>query len=115
MFISFFPRPLPFVVTAVLWGAFTIGLWYTTDPQLTELFGFHIKMVGTVVVRFLWCIYILWQQSRTWMLLSRYPRSRWSILCPARHIKQILNAFCSCSVVVPIPSQFLAGRSARDR
>ena len=59
MFISFFPRPLPFVVTAVLWGAFTIGLWYTTDPQLTELFGFHIqpsgdKMVGTVVVRFLW-------------------------------------------------------------
>jgi peptide/bleomycin uptake transporter len=92
MFISFFPRPLTFVVSAVLWGALAIGLWYTVGPQLGELLGFHIqassaKLVGAAVFwspPFLW-FYLYFVAAvalfaSTWTLLVPHPWSRWSIL-----------------------------------
>jgi hypothetical protein len=39
MFVSFFPRPLVFAVSAALWGAFAIGFWYTFGSQINELLG----------------------------------------------------------------------------
>jgi len=92
MFVSFFPRPPAFAVSAVFWAAFTIGLWYTFGPQLGELLGFHIqagsaKIVGAAVF---WSSPFLWFYlyfgvavglfASAWMLLSPHPWSRWSIL-----------------------------------
>jgi len=92
MFVSFFPRPAVFLVSAVLWGAFTIGLWYAIGPQLGELLGFQIqtsdaRIVGAAVfwsAPFLW-FYLYFSAAAAlfasaWMLLSPHPWSRWSIL-----------------------------------
>ena len=92
MFVSFFPRPPVFAVSAVLWGALAIGLWYTYGPQLGELLGFHIQASGTKIVgaavfvspQFLWFylyfIVAVALFASAWMLLSPHPWSRWSIL-----------------------------------
>jgi peptide/bleomycin uptake transporter len=91
MFVSFFPRPLAFAVSAILWGIVAIGLWYAFGPRLGELLGFHIldrgaKIVGASVFwsrQFLW-FYLYFSIAvalfaSAWMLLSRHPWSRWSI------------------------------------
>jgi hypothetical protein len=91
MFVSFFPRPLVFAVSAILWGALAIGLWYTFGPQLGTLLGFHFqapaeKLVGVSVFwsdQFLW-FYLYFAISvalfaSAWMLLSPHPWSLWSI------------------------------------
>jgi peptide/bleomycin uptake transporter len=90
MFVSFFPRPLVFAVSAALWGAFAIGFWYTLGSQIGELLGFHssgTKIVGAAVFwssQFLW-FYLYFVVAvalfaSAWMLLSPHPWSRWSIL-----------------------------------
>jgi len=92
MFVSFFPRPLAFAVSAILWGVFAIGFWYAFGPQLGEWFGFRIldsgaKIVGASVFwsrQFLW-FYLYFSIAvalfaSTWILLSPHPWSRWSIL-----------------------------------
>lgn len=91
MFVSFFPRPLVFAVSAVLWGAVAIGVWYAFGPQLGELLGFHIQASGAKIVgaavfwssEFLW-FYLYFAAAvalfaSVWMLLSPHPWSRWSI------------------------------------
>jgi peptide/bleomycin uptake transporter len=92
LFVSFFPRPLVFTVSAILWGAFAIGLWYTFGPQLGELLGFHIQASGEKIVgaAVFWSSQFLWFYlyfivavalfAATWMHLSPHPWSRWSIL-----------------------------------
>ena len=92
MFVSFFPRPLIFTLSAILWAAFAIALWYTVGPQLGELLGFHVeasseKIVGAAVF---WSSPFLWFYlyftiavglfASAWMLLSPHPWSPWSIL-----------------------------------
>ncbi len=92
MFVSFFPRPPVFAVSAVLWGALAIGVWYAFGPQLGELLGFHFqasgeKIVGAAVFwssEFLW-FYLYFAAgvalfASVWMLQSPHPWSRWSIL-----------------------------------
>jgi peptide/bleomycin uptake transporter len=92
MFVSFFPRPLAFAVSALLWGVFAIGLWYAFGPQLGELLGFHIQDSGAKIVgaSVFWSSQFLWFYlyfsivvalfASSWMLLSPHPWSRWSIL-----------------------------------
>jgi peptide/bleomycin uptake transporter len=92
MFVSFFPRPLTFAVSAILWGVFAIGLWYAFGPQLGELLGFHVQDSGAknVGASVFWSSQFLWFYlyfsiavalfASTWMLLSPHPWSRWSIL-----------------------------------
>jgi len=92
MFVSFFPRPLIFTLSAILWAALAIGLWHTYGPQLGELLGFHVqasdeKIVGAAVF---WSSPFLWFYlyfaiavglfASAWMLLSPHPWSHWSIL-----------------------------------
>ena len=62
MFVSFFPRPLAFAALTVLWGAFTIGLWYTIGPQLGEALGFHVQTSGAKIVgaAVFWSAHFLW-------------------------------------------------------
>jgi peptide/bleomycin uptake transporter len=92
MFVSFFPRPLVFAVSAAPWGAFAIGFWYTFGSQIGELLGFHLQASSTKIVgaAVFWSSQFLWFYlysavtvalfASTWMLLSPHPWSRWSIL-----------------------------------
>jgi peptide/bleomycin uptake transporter len=92
MFVSFFPRPLVFAVSAALWGAFAIGFWYAFGSQIGELLGFHLQASATRTVgaavfwssQFLWfyLYYIVTVAlfASTWMLFSPHQCSRWSIL-----------------------------------
>src|SRR5271169_1214476 len=92
MFVSFFPRPLIFTLSAVLWGAFAVGLWYTFGSQLGALLGFQFpvsseKVMGAAIF---WSAQSLWFYlyfaattalfASAWMLLSPHRWSRWSIL-----------------------------------
>ena len=92
MFVSFFPRPLVFALSAILWGAFAVGIWYTFGPQLGTLLGFQFqasaeKLVGVSVFwshQFLW-FYLYFAISvalfaSVWMILSPHPWSLWSIV-----------------------------------
>ena len=92
MFVSFFPRPPVFAISAVLWAAFAIGFWYTFGPQLGEFLGFHVQASGEKIVgaAVFWSPQFLWFYlyfvvavglfASAWMLLSPHPWSRWSIL-----------------------------------
>ena len=91
MFVSFFPRPLIFTLSAILWAAFTIGLWYTYGHQLGELLGFNFQTSGEKIVgaAVFWSSPFLWFYlyfvmavglfASAWMVLSPHPWSRWSI------------------------------------
>jgi peptide/bleomycin uptake transporter len=92
MFVSFFPRPPAFAVSAVLWGAFAIGFWYAFGPQIGELLGFDLQTSGTKTVgaAVFWSSQFLWFYlyfivtvalfASTWVPLFPHPWSRWSIL-----------------------------------
>jgi peptide/bleomycin uptake transporter len=92
MFVSFFPRPLVFAVSAALWGAFAIGFWYTFGSQVGELLGFRFQAPGpkTVGAAVFWSSQFLWFYlyfivtvalfASIWMLLFPHRWSRWSIL-----------------------------------
>ena len=62
MFVSFFPRPSVFAVSAVLWGAFAMGFWYTFGSQIGELLGFHLQTSSTKTVgaAVFWSAQFLW-------------------------------------------------------
>jgi len=92
MFVSFFPRPLIFLLSAILWGVFAVGLWYAYGPQLGALLGIQLPEPGKQIVG----AAILWSSqslslylytsvatalfAAAWMLLSPHRWPRWSIL-----------------------------------
>jgi peptide/bleomycin uptake transporter len=92
MFVSFFPRPLLFLLSAILWGVFTVGFWYTFGAQLGALLGFQFSASGEKItgVAVFWSAQSLWFYlysavaialfASVWMLLSPHRWSRWSIL-----------------------------------
>src|SRR5271169_5037246 len=92
MFVSFFPRPLIFTLSAVLWGAFAVGLWYTFGSQLGGLLGIQLPASGEKIMgaATFWSAQSLWFYlyfaaatalfASAWMLLSPHRWSRWSIL-----------------------------------
>ena len=91
MFVSFFPRPPAFAVSAILWTAFAIGIWYTAGSHIGEFLGFGLQPSGgkTVGAAVFWSSQFLWFYvdfivtvalfATTWMLLFPHPWSRWSI------------------------------------
>jgi peptide/bleomycin uptake transporter len=92
MFVSFFPRPQIFFISAALCGTLMVGLWYTFGPQLGTLLGFQLpasggNLVGAFVFLsppFLW-FYLYYAVAvalfaSSWIILSPHPWSRWSIV-----------------------------------
>src|SRR3954453_14657899 len=91
MFVSFFPRPLMFVVSAILWAAFAIGLWYAIGAHLGDRLGVQTqssseRITGAAVfwsAQFLWFyIYfaiVVGLFGSLWMLLAPHRWSGWSI------------------------------------
>jgi peptide/bleomycin uptake transporter len=92
MFVSFFPRPLLFLLSAILWGVFAVGFWYTFGAQLGALLGFPFPVSGEKIagVAVFWSAQSLWFYlysavvtalfASVWMVLSPHRWSRWSIL-----------------------------------
>jgi peptide/bleomycin uptake transporter len=92
MFVSFFPRPRIFTLSAILWGVFAVGLWYAFGTQLGAVLGIQFpasdeKMMGAAIF---WSSQSLWFYlyfaastalfASAWMLLSPHRWSQWSIL-----------------------------------
>ena len=92
MFVSFFPRPLVFILSAILWGILAVGLWYAFGTQLGALFGFQFPVSGEKIVgaAIFWSAQSLWFYlyfaaatalfASAWMLFSHHRWSSWSIL-----------------------------------
>jgi peptide/bleomycin uptake transporter len=84
MFVSFFPRPKLFFLSAVVWTALAMALWY----------GFADSLVGSsesaVGVAMFWSARSLWFDlyfalsvalfAGAWMVLAPHPWAPWSIL-----------------------------------
>jgi peptide/bleomycin uptake transporter len=84
MFVSFFPRPKLFFISAVVWTALAMALWY----------GFADNLVGSsegaVGVAMFWSARSLWFDlyfaisvaifAGAWMVLAPHPWAPWSIL-----------------------------------
>jgi peptide/bleomycin uptake transporter len=92
VFVSFFPRPLIFSLSAILWGVFAVSLWYAFGNQLAILLGIQFpasdeKIIGVAVF---WSAQSLWFYlyfavatapfASAWMALSPHRWSHWSIL-----------------------------------
>ena len=92
MFVSFFPRPMAFALSAILWGIFAIALWYAFGTQLGASLGIKLPAAGEKVagVAVFWSAQSLWFYlyfvvvtglfASAWMVLSPHPWARWSIL-----------------------------------
>jgi ABC-type long-subunit fatty acid transport system fused permease/ATPase subunit len=92
MFVSFFPRPLVFILSAILWGILAVRLWYAFGTQLGALSGFQFPVSGEKIMgaTIFWSSQSLWFYlyfaaatalfASAWMVLSPHRWSRWSIL-----------------------------------
>ena len=83
MFVSFFPRPKLFFISAVLWAALAMTLWYS---YASELYGSSAPVVG---VSTFWTARSLWFDlyfvtfvavfTAFWMWFAPHPWAGWSI------------------------------------
>ena len=93
MFESFFPKPKLFLVTIILWLAFTIGIYYSIGRSIAEFIGFNFSPDDTKTViglgyfitpEFLWfdLYYILSTLIfyNFWASYSPHKWQVWSIL-----------------------------------
>jgi peptide/bleomycin uptake transporter len=84
MFVSFFPRPKLFFLSAAIWVALAMAVWYGFAQNLFPETEGEIGL-GTFVTRsalafdfyFAICTFIF---AGAWMLYSPHPWARWSIL-----------------------------------
>jgi peptide/bleomycin uptake transporter len=84
MFVSFFPRPKLFFLSAIVWTALTMAIWYGFASNAFEASG---KPVGLATF---WSAPALWFDAyfvlcaavfaAAWMLLAPHPWAPWSIL-----------------------------------
>src|SRR5882757_1814309 len=84
MFVSFFPRPKLFFISAVLWAALAMTLWYS---YANELYG--SSGPGVVGVSTFWSARSLWFDlyfavfaaifTAFWMWFAPHPWAWWSI------------------------------------
>ena len=85
MFVSFFPRPNLFFLSAVVWAALAMTFWY---GYADDLIGSSAP--GTVGVALFWSARSLWFDlyfalsvaifAGAWMVFSPHPWSPWSII-----------------------------------
>jgi peptide/bleomycin uptake transporter len=85
MFVSFFPRPKLFFMSAIIWTALAMTLWY---GYADDLIGSSTP--GTVGVALFWSARSLWFDlyfalsvavfAGAWMVLSPHPWAPWSII-----------------------------------
>ncbi|CAN7469432.1 peptide antibiotic transporter SbmA [Bradyrhizobium sp. LjRoot220] len=83
MFVSFFPRPKIFFISAIVWAALAMTLWYS---YANELYGSSAPVVGVSTfwsVRSLWFDLYFWAFvgifTAFWMWFSPHRWALWSI------------------------------------
>src|SRR6202043_1174641 len=84
MFVSFFPRPKPFFLSAVAWTALAMAFWYGFADDLVGS-----SSPGVVGVALFWSARSLWLDlyfalsvaifAGAWMLVAPHPWAPWSI------------------------------------
>jgi peptide/bleomycin uptake transporter len=91
MFVSFFPRPKPFFLSAVVWALLAIALWYGVIDDLGSRLGIYSVTTAEapVGVGLLWTAPSLWLYlyfaiclaifGGAWMMVAPHPWARWSI------------------------------------
>jgi peptide/bleomycin uptake transporter len=91
LFTSFFPRPPLFALSAVLWTALAVALWYAGGREFGTHLGLDLATRGSAAVasifwspRFLW-FYIYFAGctvlfAGAWRLYAPHPYAAWSIL-----------------------------------
>src|ERR1700733_7242454 len=85
MFVSFFPRPKPFFLSAVAWTALAMAFWYGFADDLVGS-----SSPGVVGLGLFWSARALWLDlyfalsvalfAGAWMVLAPHPWSPWSII-----------------------------------
>jgi peptide/bleomycin uptake transporter len=93
VFVSFFPHPRIFFISAALWTAVAIAVWYLAGNQLGAAFGFlpppegAPPIIGVSVFwsqPFLWFYLYYWVVvfifAAFWMSYSPHPWANWSII-----------------------------------
>jgi peptide/bleomycin uptake transporter len=93
MFQSFFPRPLLFFGSGVLWSAFSAILWYTVMPSVAAVIGLPFDEAGTppviglgffftndFLVFYLYFFLMTIVFAGLWFRLCPHPWQLWSIL-----------------------------------
>lgn len=91
MFVSFFPKPRLFFITAALWTILSIVVWYTFGEDLGTDLGFvqenpDEQIIGMQVfwsLPFVW-FYIYYAAvvlifGIAWQIAARHPWTRWSV------------------------------------
>lgn len=91
MFVSFFPRPRIFFLSALIWSGLAMALWHAGG----QAFGAHLGLAQTparavIGVSRFWSPAFLWfylyycaavgMSAAAWRLLAPHPWWRWSIL-----------------------------------
>jgi peptide/bleomycin uptake transporter len=92
MFVSFFPRPRPFFLSAILWTAAAVALWYLAAKGWGAAIGLpparpgQPPIIGVSVfwsTPFLWFYIYYWGAvalfAGFWRLVAPHPWTRWSI------------------------------------
>jgi peptide/bleomycin uptake transporter len=94
MFVSFFPRPRLFFISAVVWALLAIAFWYGVGDSLGTRFGIAPVPAGgaPVGVAMFWSATTLWFYlyfavciaifGGAWMVIAPHPWALWSIFGP---------------------------------
>lgn len=90
---SFFPNPKLFFLTAMLWSALSVGVWYAYGPDLAAMLGFVLPAEGSAPViglgffftsDFIWFYLYYWVAALIfylfWRLISHHTWINWSVL-----------------------------------
>lgn len=93
MFLSFFPNPKPFFLSAALWSAVIIALWYAggsglgaaiglpyPPPDAPPVIGPAVFVTGPFVWFYIYFVVALALFYAAWAVLRPHPWQRWSIL-----------------------------------
>jgi peptide/bleomycin uptake transporter len=84
MFVSFFPRPKLFFLSAIVWTALAMTVWYGYASSLFPASEQPVGVATFLAAPALWfdCYFALCSLifAAAWMLFSPHPWARWSIL-----------------------------------
>ena len=112
MFESFFPKPKLFLVTLILWLAFTIGIYYSIGVSIAEFIGFTFSpedaktVIGLgyfITPEFLWFdLYYILSTLIFYYFWSNYSPHKWQVWSILGSSVLILMAYLTVQVSVVI-------------
>ena len=112
MFESFFPKPKLFLVTLILWLAFTIGIYYSIGQSIAEFIGFNFSpddaetVIGLgyfITPEFLWFdLYYILATLIFYYFWANYSPHKWQVWSILGSSVLILMAYLTVQVSVVI-------------